>query len=360
MGRKSKEELKQIEETILNKTNKKVKEIKNNYFPTGCDLLDLVVGGGILKGYGVGKIINIVGDKSTFKTFLACELLAASKNKYKDKLKWIYDDCESGFTFDDQIYGFEIMPKEQKVRSNTVEEAYCNIRTFLEALKKEEYGIYIIDSLDGLDSIEGNEIANERYKAFQKGKEFDKGSYRTGKPKYLSQEFFPNIANLLESKNATLIIISQVRENINPMSFEKYIRSGGKALDFYAHSVIWLANAKKLKVKDRTIGATIKAKTTKSKTPRPYRECFINILFDYGVDNIATNVNFLYDALTPTGQASLSTKCVWDEKEYKLKDMIQYIQDNSLEKELKIKVKQKWEEIEQSIRTKRPPKYVNN
>jgi len=359
MGRKPKTEIENIEETIL---KKKPKTENKLYYPSGCDLLDLVIGGGIINGYPIGKIINIVGDKSTFKTFLACELIAASKFKYKNKLKWIYDDCESGFTFSDQIYGFDIIPKDQEIKSNTVEEAYCNIRTFLESLKNDEYGIYIIDSLDGLDSKEGNEIANERFKSFQKGKEFDKGSYRMGKPKYLSQEFFPGLADLLEQKNATLFIISQVRENVNPMSFEKYSRSGGKALDFYAHTVVWLASAKKLKVKDRVIGATIKAKTTKSKTPRPFRDCFVNIFFDYGVDNISTNVNFLYDTLTPTGLLSASTKCQWDENSslLKVKDMIKYIEENKLEKELRKKVRTKWETIEESIKTKRPQKYVES
>ena len=51
-------------------------------------------------------------------------------------------------------------------------------------------------------------------------------------------------------------------------SFEKYSRSGGKAMDFYAHTVLWLATAKKIEKKENAVGVVVKAKTTKSKTNR--------------------------------------------------------------------------------------------
>ena len=50
---------------------------------TGADLLDLVVGGGETKGFPAGNIINIVGDKSSGKTFLACEIIATVRQILK-------------------------------------------------------------------------------------------------------------------------------------------------------------------------------------------------------------------------------------------------------------------------------------
>jgi recombination protein RecA len=396
--------------------NKKQKKVKANIvFPTGSDLLDIVVSGGQGEGYPGGRIINIVGDKSSGKTFLACEIIAASRYKYKNRLEWDYDDCESGFTFDTRhIYGFEIMPSDvsKRRRSQTVEEAYCNIRDFFERLKAGQLGIYVLDSLDGLTSDESNGLAEERFKSFKTNKKFDKGSYKMGKAKYLSQEFFPQLADLLEKKNGLLIIISQVRDNVDPMSFERYSRTGGKAMDFYCHTVLWLAQVHKIKKRERAIGVTVKAKTTKSKTPRPYRELFFNLLFDYGIDNIGTNIDFLYDLLTNTGLLVKNASVRWGDKEgtlaelrqflqaqnierlYRKKvspklkrnevaewlennenkaivkayhnefgsvmnrdDMIAYIEKNSLQSELKRKVVEKWESIEESIRVKRAPKY---
>lgn len=384
-------------------------------FLFGADLLDTVVGGGLGMGIPAGKIINLVGDKSSFKTFLACEILAAARYRYKKKVKWVYDDCESGFTFDTQtMYGFEVMPFDvtERSRSRTVEEMYCNVRDFIEGLKDNELGIYIVDSLDGLTSEEMDKRADERYKKFKKDEEFKQGSYQMGKAKFLSQEFFPPIAELCETKNVLFIIISQIRENIESFSFEKYVRAGGKALDFYCHTVLWLAQKHKIKKKGRVIGVVVKAKTTKSKTPRPYRDCEFSCYFDYGIDNVGTNVDYLFNLRGDSGELlKVAESVVWKGEEqtvaslklfledtqhmpgYKaihkevkksamleyiasipeLKvlhedrfgapmsrdELIQFIEEKGLQKELTERVMDKWETIENSIKTTRSPKYAD-
>jgi hypothetical protein len=131
-----------------------------------------------------------------------------------------------------------------------------------------------------------------------------------GKPKYLSREFFPQLCGSIQDKNILVVIISQVRENIQPFSFEKYTRSGGKAMDFYAHTVLWLATLKKINKKGKPVGVVIKAKTTKSKTPRPFRECQFSIVFDYGVDNIGSNLDYLYDLRTEKGELTPAAKSI--------------------------------------------------
>jgi len=280
------------------------------YFSTGCDLLDMVVGGAEnVFGYPAGKFINIVGDKSAGKTFLANELIAAAYHRFgKKEFRWIYDDCESGYSFNTkEMYGVEIMP-EGTPRSETVEKAFCNISDFADSLKAGQFGIYVIDSLDGLGSIEAEKMAQNRLKAHKAGKEFDEGSYRMGKPKYLSQEFFPQLCNVVQDKNILVVIISQVRENIDPFSFEKYKRNGGKSMDFYAHSVLWLATLKKVAKKSRSVGVVVKAKMTKSKTPRPFRECMFTLLFDYGLDNTGTCLDFLYELRTDKGELQPASK----------------------------------------------------
>ena len=143
---------KEIKDTIMKKKKKAPPAI---YYPTGSDLLDMVVGGTNF-GYPGGNIINVVGESNSGKTFLVCELIAAAFNKYGNKLKWIYDDCESGFTFDtEELYGFKVIPDEKDRRhSDTVESLYSVTRDFFENLKKDELGIYTVDSLDGLTSME--------------------------------------------------------------------------------------------------------------------------------------------------------------------------------------------------------------
>ena len=302
-------------------------------FLTGCKLLDMVVGGSKgVYGFPSGKFINIVGDKSAGKTFLSNEIIAwAYYNMDRKKFRWVYDDCESGYSFDTMtMYGFDIMP-EEPVHSTTVEEAFCNITNFCDSLKKDQFGIYVLDSLDGLTSSEQDERAEERLKAFNNDKTYDKGSYGMGKQKYLSQEFFPQLCSNIQDKNVLVIIISQVRENVDMFSFEKFTRSGGKAMDFYAHTVLWLATCQKIMKRDRSVGVVVKAKVTKSKTPRPFRDCFFSFLYDYGLDGIGTSVDYLYDLRTPKGDLTTKAKALqWGETDLDFDKLKKFLDDNDL------------------------------
>lgn len=397
------------------------KKEKRIFFRTGCIVLDKLIGGKKDQfGVPAGRFINIVGDKSAGKTFLSNEFIAWAHYEFGKKFKWCYDDCESGYSFDtESLYGFEIMPeeKEERVHSENVEDAFCNISNFANSLKKDEFGIYVLDSLDGLTSQEQDDRAEERKKLFKEGKKLEKGTYAMGKQKFLSQEFFPQLCDEIEEKNVLVIIISQIRENVDPMSFEKYSRAGGKAMDFYAHTVLWLATAKKILKKETPVGVVVKAKTTKSKTPRPYRERFFTFLYDYGLDNIGTSIDYLFDLRTLTGELNKKSNAIkWDgdnsldkkqlkeflqeyelldkfddskysdmdgtdadnmfafiqsKKDYKAKfqekfgetktreELIEWVEENGMEEELDHRVDEKWEDFEDSIKSNRKKKYYS-
>ena len=386
----------------------KCKDSKNKiYFRTGCELFDMVIGGNKnVFGVPAGRFINIVGDKSAGKTFLSNEFIAWAYHNLGKNFKWVYDDCESGYSFDTQsLYGFDIMP-ENPVHSTTVEEAFYHITKFAEKLKENQFGIYVLDSLDGLTSEEQDKRAEERIKSIEDEKEM-KGTYGMGKAKYLSQEFFPQLCSVIENKNILVIIISQIRDNVDMFSFEKFARAGGKAL--------WLATAKKIEKLDTPVGVVVKAKTTKSKTPRPFRECFFSFLYDYGLDGIGTSVDYLFDLRTPKGELNTKAKAIqWNgnnnldkkqlkefleenelldrfenskyydmdgtdaenmfafiqsKKDYKAKfnekfgdtmtrdELITYIEENNLEEELSNRVIEKWENFEDSLKSNRKKKY---
>ncbi len=388
---------------------------------TGSDLLDMVVGGnkGVF-GYPFGKIINIVGDKSSGKTFLANELIASAYYDYGDKLDWRYDDAESGYSFDTEgMYGLQIYDEEHIESSRTVEDWYGNLRLFIERMQEhpDRVGIYVLDSLDGLSDKATQERGEERLKKHRKGEQYDKGSYNMGKAAFLSKEFFKGVASLLEETNVLLVVVSQVRDNIDPFSFKKHSRAGGKALDFYAHTALWLATITKLartvQGTKRTYGVVTRAKADKSKTPRPFREADFILRFDYGLDNTASNLDFLFQCRGDSGKLLASAKSIpWEpgekksagnlkaflkeegymekltadlgkkvktgemidwiqtqEKElvdkfngkfgavFEYDDLIDYIEQNNLEAELTRRVQEKWEEIEAEISTNRKRKY---
>lgn len=318
------------------------------FIPSGSTWLDLALGG----GFPLGKIINIVGDKSTGKTLLALESIAKNRQKHKEKLRWVYDDAECGMSFDtQQIYGFELneSPKRKLINSNTIEEFRCNFRKSIDDCPEDEILIYVLDCFDSLTCD-----------AEIKRVETQKDGYKTEKTKALG-EFFRLRKKELKNKNCVLIIISQVRQNIGVMFGEKYYRTGGKALDHYASQIIWLAVADKLRQKGIVTGVTIKAKVKKNKVGKPFREAVFNILFDYGIDDLGSCIDYLYDLRTDKGKLKRRDEQFVGEKNGKKMTrglMIEDCEDNEEEDVLISLTKKKWQDIEKEIAPNRKAKYV--
>lgn len=351
-----------MEKGIMEETKK-----KSIYFTTGCTLLDLVVGGGEKIGYGMGyeagTIVRDWGNTSSSKTLKLNELLAANYYRFGDKFKWVYDDTEFGNKFDSKsLYGFDIIPPdpEKQTHSRTVEEMMVNVHNFLNSLKDDEMGIYALDSLDGLSSKEMEDRKEERIKAYNKGKEFNEGTYGMGQAKFLSQEFFRGLSAELAKKNALLYIVSQERDNVNAGLYQAKNRlGGGRAITFYETCRIYSKYKQDIEVKGRTIGIVVDVTAEKVRHPRPYRKCFIPIYFNYGMDDIGANIDFLYDLRTKTtGELTSKVEVLdYDGQKFSRDDLIQYIDENHLTDELRQKVIDKWEDIENSIVVQRSSKY---
>lgn len=333
----------QIKSTVL---SPKKKMDTASLISSGVDMLDLALGG----GYPTKRIINIVGDTTTGKTLLATETLACIKHKHPKKMNWFYDDVEERYSFNTKkMYAFDILKKDQE-NSYTIEDFEKRFKTKLE---KNENGlfVYVLDSFDMLSSEA--ELKRDKKKG-------EKGTYNLEKQKELGV-FFRTRKKEIKKNNCMLFIISQVRVNIGIMFGSKYYRTGGKALDHMASVILWLAEVEKHKKKGRTVGVTVKARITKVGNDRPFRECYIDIIFDYGVDNISSNLCFLYDLRTEKGKlkekVNTEKRLAWNDKDYTLKGLMRHIENNNLEQELKQRCSDKWEAIEESIRTKRKSKY---
>lgn len=256
------------------------------FFHSGSTLLDCCLGG----GWAAGRVINVVGDKSTGKTLLAIEAINNIFSKYDDAEVW-YGEAEAAF---DKGYAQALgLPVDRVTFSNTkkfpplftVEDFYKHLENLLEGRKKgAPPGLYILDSLDALSD-----------KA-ELDREIDAGSYGATKAKQLS-EVFRRINQRLADTNVTLFIISQIRDKIGISFGKKYSRSGGKALDFYASQVVYLAhigtNSRTINKQKRVTGVNIKAKVDKNKVGLPFRTCEFEIVFGFGIDDINANLNWL-------------------------------------------------------------------
>lgn len=339
---------------------KRKKKKTPNTIPSGCTVFDKCLGKIVN-----GEIINFVGDRSTGKTLMVAELIAAARRKYGDQVKWFYDDAEAGFTFNTkEMYGFEMLTEEQRERSSdTIEEFELNFEKEINNIKKGEILIYVLDSFDGLNSEAGKKRYKKKLKVMSGEEEEGKGSFKLEKTTEFG-EFFRQRKIDIRNKKILLVVVSQVRMNIGVTFGKKYYRTGGKALDHYAHQIIWFAEAERQtrihKGRKRVTGITIKAKVDKNKEAPPFRECFINILFDYGVDNVTSNIDYYYNLRDEKGKLKKdkAKKLKWGGKEYSRKGLISYIEENNQEGELEELVRTSWDETEKALSSKeRKKKY---
>jgi recombination protein RecA len=312
--------------------------------PSGCTLFDCALGG----GYPFGRIVNIVGDRATSKTLLAIEACANFAHKYKQGDIY-YCEAEAAF---DETYAESIGMPVQQVQwidgVTTVEDFYDNLNKILDKRKPDVPGILVLDSLDAL---------SDRAEA-ERG--ISDSSFGAAKAKKLS-ELFRRMIQKIEKHQLLVIIISQIRDNIGTLFGKRYSRSGGRALDFYASQIIYLAQIKTLKKTiskvSRPIGIIVKAKLEKNKIGMPYREVEFTVRFGYGIDDVAASVNWLeeigvlreveYFASNKSLSSLLSSL-----------DRIEDRQYNDIRRQLAKRVKAKWREIERSFAPSRK-KYSN-
>jgi recombination protein RecA len=251
-----------------------------DFITTGCTLLDCVLGG----GYPLGRISNIVGDKSTGKTLLAIEACANFLRQYPTGKVW-YAESEAAFDLEyAQALGLKVDDVEFIDDIFTVEDFFKWLEVAIEELGSKGKGFFVLDSLDALSD------------EAEQAREIDDASYGMNKQKKMS-ELFRRLTKKMSNCQLHLLIVSQVRANIGVTFGRKTTRSGGKGLDFYASQVIYLAHTGQLtrtkkKVK-RVVGVKIKAKCDKNKVGLPFRECDFPIEFGFGVDNVTACLNWL-------------------------------------------------------------------
>lgn len=267
------------------------------FIPTGSRLLDLALGG----GWAQPRVANIVGDKSTGKTLLAIEACANFSRLYGSGKEDIgYRETEHAFL---PKYAETLgMPlkrldnwdnRNQRLtrRLRTVEDWFDDISDVIAAQKEKDARrpppyLYLVDSLDAMSDADEQE------------RDIRKGTYGGKKPKVIS-ELFRRLVSDMEQYNVTLLIINQVRSKIGIHFGRDVERTGGRALDFYASQAIYLADIGKdkrtVRGQDRVTGVNIMAKVDKNKISNSYRSVTFPIRFGYGVDDVRSCLNWLYE-----------------------------------------------------------------
>ena len=248
-------------------------------------------------GYQVGRIVNLIGDSHSGKSIFALTMFAEMVNmKEFDNYALYYDDAENALSFNiNDLFGEETSKRINKIDycSTTIQSFYGGMQ---EIIDKKIPFVYILDSLDALtDEAEIEKDKKFRKTPEERNKKEKAGEYGMAIPKFTGKTL-KNIISAIATTNSLLIVISQTRDNVD-FGFEKKRRSGGRALKFFSSAEIWLSvmgvDKQVVGGNERVIGVNGKCKIKKNKMTGKIRECEFAIFYDYGIDDIGCNVDFL-------------------------------------------------------------------
>ncbi len=330
---------------------------------TGSTLLNLACSDKPNGAYMKGHYYFFVGDSQSGKTWLALSSFAeACRCGDFNDYRLIYDNAEDGALMDlARFFGKKVAArleppakrKGEPVFSDTVESFYYHLH------KAMQQGpcFYVLDSMDALQTNDDIEKFEEKKKAWEEGKETS-GSYGMSKAK-INSTHIREALRLLRDTGSILIIISQTRDNVG-FGFEKKTRAGGHALRFYATLEIWTSVTGKLhktvRKKKRQLGITAEARVKKNRVSGKDRSVEIPIYHTYGIDDVGSCIDYLVSeghwkksgAKIDAADLELNGSREW---------LINQVEEQGLEDELRDIVGDVWREIEEACSIQRKPRY---
>lgn len=348
-------------------------EFGNVTVPTGDLLscgytpLDVCISGRAKGGYGKGLYILVVGDSEAGKTWLAYTCLAeAARNPAFADHAFVVDMPENGALMDTtKYYGQAVTDRivpprgtpADPVHSETVEDLYYHIDEWV----SKGPCIYIIDSMDVLDSEADAELFEAKKNERLHGGAKAKGTMGTQKAKANSQGI-RRLMQKLRKSGSILIVISQTRDNIG-FGFNPKTRSGGKALKFAAHVEFWLSVKetlkKRVKGKERPVGNVVQIKVAKNRLSGWKGTVEMPFLRNYGIDNVGGMVDFLVEeGRWKKGKGGIKTGPDLDDLELDRDELVANIEANGLEGKVKKACRACWLAIEKECATDRKPRYT--
>jgi len=260
--------------------------------PTGIDLLDFFLGGGII----IGGLSCIAGRPGCGKTTLTGGIIGSAQKALEGKLLSVYLDSENAMsTFRLSQLGVN-NPKIKVREAKTVEQVFRIIDStckFIEENKKqfEDYKTLIV-----WDSIANTKTEKDLLS--------DDINDTIGLRARLLSALLPKYLDKLELYNIALVGINQFRDKIQMGLYKqpsdlRYLQGdkilpGGNALQYNISQLIELKESSILDEKQYGFnGVVVKTKCLKSRLFTPNVEFELILDYNFGFSNFWTNYNLL-------------------------------------------------------------------
>jgi recombination protein RecA len=309
---------------------------------TGSTLLDLAISGGRVEGGGIpgGIMVEIFGPSGCGKTVLLSEIAGDIQRKGGDVM---FRDPEARLNkVFARIFDVDFDSLDYDT-PNTVTDVFAAINKFE---GKGKINGCMTDSLAALstdmemDNDDGDKMGTRRAKEFSEG--------------------LRKNARIIQKNNILMVCSNQIRENMDAGHFgEKHSSPGGKAIGFYSSVRLRAFNPRKLKKKvkikgkevERVYGVQTQIEVYKNSVDAPYRTAPVSIIFDYGIDDIRENLQFL-----KTYTEATTYQVLGESLDRSLEKSILLVEQQGLEDDLKQEVIELWKSIEQKFQSERTKK----
>lgn len=313
---------------------------------TGSTLLDLAISGGRVRGGGLpgGIFVEIFGPSGSGKTVLLSEIAGDIQRKGGEVT---FHDPEARLNKQfAKMFGLELK-KGDYHRPNTVPQVFKAVRKWEPGGKDDVIHGVMADSLAALSTAQEMNKDEGDKMGMRRAKEFSEELRKT--------------CRILAQKNYLMVCSNQVRENVDPMSYQKYNSPGGLAIGFYSSLRLRTSFSREKNVKKekkfhgkdvtRIVGVNIEVEVFKNSIWKPLHTAPVTIIFDYGVDDIRQNLKFV-----KTYSSKSTYMLGGDSLGVSLEDAIRKVEDEGREEELRQEVILLWNKLEMQFDSNRKPK----
>lgn len=314
---------------------------------TGSTLLDLAISGGRVSHGGIpgGVFVEIFGPSSSGKTVLLCEIAGGVSRAGGDVM---FSDPEARLNKQfAKLFGLDVTDIDYRI-PNTIPEVFRPVRDW--EPKPQTTGAIngvFADSLAALSTDLEMEKEEGDKMGMRRAKEFSEELRKT--------------CRIISEKNLLMVASNQIRENLDAGPYgQKWKSPGGMAIEFYASLRLRMKGTEKIKRKtsikgkevERIVGVKSEIEVSKSSVWSFGRQAKVTIIFDYGIDDVRDNLQFLKEY---TGN---NVYVLGDIKLAKsIEEAIDMIEQDKLEKKLKVEVIDLWHEVEAKFKSERKPKH---
>lgn len=331
---------------------------------TGLTVLNLQLSGYTSVGLPKGCIAHYAGDSDSGKTVAALSVLAeAANNPHFDGYDLRFWNAEDGAQMDrDLFYGKKMRKRLIETVPEYLDEFYLEVLDTLTAGKRPFVGV--VDSMDVLiPKAWEKKVAKDR-KAL-KGEETS-GDFGAAKAK-MNSEYLRKIRTRCNKTGSILILISQVRDNLNAGPFgDKRSISGGRAYKYYSVAQIITSTkstlTKEVLGKTRSFGIQAQIEVKKNHINGNKGRVYGMIVNDMGLDDVGSNIEYLINE----GHWSSSNKqegkgkvtCPeFSDKAIPRDKLAHLIESQNEEKKLRGLVRKVYIQIQESLKTNRKTRY---